>query len=163
MKGQKKRVFDWLFLNSSLAWTQILTHCVCSCSLTSWRCGPESTICSSSCTRTGRYMSEYMQQCEYSLYIVYFCIAGLQKSVAAAKLLVLRCTLPILSEPGGGWRSWRKKQTQTHSWPDAAEHAHNVPRRFVLGELKLNPALTWRCTYPSVTSSYFHRCHIIQF
>lgn len=99
------------------------------------------------------------QECEYclctvDLWSVCFCIAGLQKSVPAAKLLVLRCTLPFLFEPAGGWRSWRKKQTQTHGWPDAAEHAHNVPWRLVFGEL--NPTLMRQhFGYPSVISSVF--------
>lgn len=122
---------------SSPAWTQIRTHCACSCSWTSWCCGAESTSLCSSCTGTGRCRSEQTPDSHYHLWalgvwLVCFCTAGLQKSFPAAKLLLLCCTLPFLSEPAGGWRPWRKKHTPTQSWPAAAEHAHNVSWRSVL-------------------------------
>lgn len=60
-----------------------------------------------------------------------FCLSGAQKSVPAAQLCVLHCTLPLLSQPAVRHGLWRKQQAKTKSWPDAAGRSHNVSWRLL--------------------------------
>lgn len=60
-----------------------------------------------------------------------FCLSGAQKSVPAAQLCILHCTLPLLSQPAVRHGLWRKQQAKTKSWPDAAERSHNVSWRLL--------------------------------
>lgn len=84
--------------------------------------------------------------------MVCFCISGAQKSVPAAKLCILHCTLPFPAQSAGRCWSRRKRQTKKKSWPDAAGSSHHVPWR--LGSQKYITTRVWifRCDYPSVTS-----------
>lgn len=125
-----------------LVWIQTLIHFACSCSSTSWCCAPESTNPSSSCIKTGRWdllSSARGWVCLHcgifqlaSITSTFaFCLSGAQKSVPAAQLCVLHCTLPLLSQPAVRHGLWRKQQAKTKGWPDAAERSHNVSWRLL--------------------------------
>lgn len=73
------------------------------------------------------------------------CFSGTQKSVPAAKLFVLHCTLPFPSQSAGRYGSKGKWKATTQSWSDATECPNHVPWRFG------NECLEMIMHYPSVT------------